>query len=86
MGKDDPQIPMDPSEFILAPYSMIDVEYNSWGSGVPYVEWLLEGLDYEKFNITHLMPSHTTQVYAQPLLFLFLFFTFFIMISNGGEL
>ena len=86
VGRDDPQILMDPSEFILAPHSMIDVEYNSWGSGVPYAEWLLEGLDYEKFNITHLMPSHTTQVYAQPLLLLFLFFTFFIMISNGGEL
>ena len=59
MGRDDSQISMDPLEFMLAPYSMIDAKYNSWGSGVPYTRQLLEGLDYERFNITRLMPSLT---------------------------
>ena len=56
---DDPWIPRDPSEFILAPHSMIDDEYNSCGSGTSYAEWLLEGLDYDEFNITSLMSSLT---------------------------
>ena len=86
VGRDNPQILMDPSKFIFAPHFMTNAEYNSWGSGVPYARRLLKGLDYEEFNITRLMPSHTVQVYAQPLLLLFLSFTLFIMISNGGEL
>ena len=64
---------MDPPEFMLAPHSMTDVEYNSWRNGVPYAEQLLEGLDYEEFNITRLMPSFTAQLYAQSLLLLFFF-------------
>ena len=77
MGKDDPQIPKDPPEFMLAPHFMTDVEYNLWGSGVSYAKRLLEGLDYEKFNITYLMPSLIIQVYASTLvLILFLFFLF----------
>ena len=70
VGRDDPQIPMDPPKFMLAPHSMIDAQYNSQGSDVPYVGWLFEGLDYEEFNITRLMPSLTAQVYAQSLLLL----------------
>ena len=49
---------------MLALNSMSDSEYNSWESGVSYAERLLEGLDYEEFNITCLMPSLTIQVYA----------------------
>ena len=64
VGKDDPQIPMDPPEFMFAPHSMTDDGYNSWGSGVPYAGWLFEGLDYKKFNITCLIPSLAVQVYA----------------------
>ena len=64
---------MDPLEFMLAPHSMTDANYNSWGNGIPYVERLLKGLDYEEFNITRLMPSLTAQVYVQSLLLLFLF-------------
>ena len=60
MGRDDPQIPMDPLEFMLAPHSMTDVEYNLWGSGIPYAGQLINGLDYEEFNITCLMPFFTT--------------------------
>ena len=74
VGRDDPQILMDPPEFILAPRSMTDAEYNSWRSGIPYAKRLLNGLDYEEFSITCLMPSFTVQVYAQSLLLLFLFF------------
>lgn len=66
---------MDPSEFMLSPHSMTDAEYNSWRSGIPYVRRLFEGFDYEEFNITYLIPSFATQVYAQslPLPFLFLY-------------
>ena len=60
VGRDDPQIPMDPLEFVLAPHSMTDAKYNSWRSDVPYIGQLLEGLDYEEFNITCLMASLTT--------------------------
>ena len=59
MGMDDPQISRDPPQLMLAPHSISDAEYNSWGSGISYAEWFLEGLDYDKFNITHLMPSLT---------------------------
>ena len=64
MGRDEPQILMDPHEFMLAPNSMTDAKYNSWGSEVSYAKRLLKGLDYEEFNITHLMPSLSVQVYA----------------------
>ena len=53
VGKDDPQISMDPPQFMLAPHSMTNAEYNSWGSGIPYAGRLLDGLDYEEFNITY---------------------------------
>ena len=71
---------MDLPKFMLAPPSMTDVEYNSWGSDVSYAERLLEGLDYEEFNITRLMPSLTIQVYAQSL-FYFLFFIFIFLFT-----
>ena len=73
---------MDPLEFMLAPHSMTNAKYNSWGSGVSYAEWLLEGLDYEEFNITRLMPSLTIQVYAQSLILLLFSFSLFVMTSN----
>ena len=38
LGRDDPQILMDPLEFMLAPHSLNDAEYNSWGNGVSYAE------------------------------------------------
>ena len=59
MGRDDPQISMDPPEFMLALHSMIDAKYNSWGNGVSYAKRLLKGLDFEEFNITRLMLSFT---------------------------
>ena len=31
MNMDDPQIPRDPLEFMLALHSITDAEYNSWG-------------------------------------------------------
>ena len=71
---------------MLAPHSMTDVEYHSWGSIVPYAKWLLKGLDYEEFNITYLMPSLTAQVFVQSLLLLFFSFTLFITTSNVGKL
>ena len=68
---------------MLAPHSMIGAEYNSWRSGASYAEQLLEGLDYEEFNITCLMPSLTIQVYVQSLFFCFFFV--FVMTSNMGN-
>ena len=50
---------MDPSEFMLAPRFMTDAKYNLWRSGIPYAKWLLDGLDYDEFIITRLMPSLT---------------------------
>ena len=73
MGRDDPQIPMDPLEFMLAPRFMTDAKYILWRSGILYAKWLLDGLDYDEFIITRLMPSLTVQVYVQSLLLLFLF-------------
>ena len=70
MCKDDPQISMEPLEFMLASHSMTDVEYKLWGNGVSYAERLLEGLDYKEFNITRLMPSLTVQVYDKSLVLL----------------
>ena len=77
-------MPMDPPKFMLAPHSMTNAKYDSWGSGVPNAGRLLEGLDYKEFNITHLMPSLTAQVYVQSLLLFF--FTLFIVTFNGGNL
>ena len=82
MGRDDPQIPMDPLEFMLTLHSMTNAEYNLWGSGIPYTRRLLEGLDYEEFNITRLIPSLTTQVYAQSLILLLFCFSLFVITSN----
>ena len=59
MGKDDPQIPMDPLEFMLALHSITDAKYNSWRNGIPYAKQLLDRLDYDEFSITHLMPFLT---------------------------
>ena len=61
---------------MLAPPSMTVAEYNSWRSGVSYAKRLLEGFNYEEFNITRFLPSLTVQVYAQTLvLLLFLLFS-----------
>ena len=73
VGRDDPQILMDPPEFMLVPCFMTDAKYNLWRSGTPYAKWLLDRLDYEEFSITRLRPSLTVQVYARSLLLLFLF-------------
>ncbi|KAK9997981.1 hypothetical protein SO802_017584 [Lithocarpus litseifolius] len=46
MGRDDPQILMDPLEFMLALRSMTDAEYNLWRSGIPYavMDWTMRNL------------------------------------------
>ena len=52
-----PQFPMDPLVFMLAPRSMMDAEYNQWGSGIPFTDRVIDELDYEEFSGTRLMPS-----------------------------
>ena len=66
MGKDAPQVPMDPPVFMLAPLSMTDVEYQLRRSGIPYTKWVSDELDYEEFNDTCLMPSFTLAACALP--------------------
>ena len=77
---------MDRLDFMLALHSMTDAEYNSWGSGISYAKLLLQGLDFEEFNITCLMPSLTIYVYAQSLFLLFFFSSsLFVMTFNVGN-
>ena len=85
LSRDDPQIPMDPLEFMLTPHSMTNVEYNSWRSVIPYAKWLLNGLDYEEFNINCLICLPLLLMYMLNLFFFFSF-TLFVMASNGGKL
>ena len=56
VGKDAPQVLMDPLVFMLAPLSMMDAEYRLQRSGIPYTQQVTDELDYEEFNNTHLMP------------------------------
>ena len=43
MNMDDPQIPRDPLEFMLALHSMTDAEYSSWGVLFPMPNSSLRG-------------------------------------------
>jgi len=36
VGGDAPQVLMDPPMFMFASFSMTDVEYQLWRSGIPY--------------------------------------------------
>ena len=56
MGADTPCVPMDPSQFMLAPFSMTDVEYRLWRDGILYVERLVDDLDYDELSKTPLTP------------------------------
>ena len=62
VGEDAIQVPMDLSKFMPALLSMINTKYALWSLGVAYVNWLMEELDYDKFNRTRLMPSLTVEV------------------------
>lgn len=57
MGEDAPQISLDPLVFILAPFSITDVEYQLWRNDLPYAKRVMDKLDYDEFNDTCLMPS-----------------------------
>ena len=57
-----PQVPMDPSEFMLAPRSMTITKYDLWGPDIPYTEQVMDELDYDEFSETCLMPSLTVVV------------------------
>ncbi|KAK9998130.1 hypothetical protein SO802_017733 [Lithocarpus litseifolius] len=56
-GEDMPQVPIDPLEFMLAPHSMTNVEYDLWGPGIPFTRRVTADLDSDEFSGTHLMPS-----------------------------
>ena len=71
-------------EFMFTPHSMTNAKYNSRGSGISYVEQLLEGSDYNEFNITRLMPSLIVYVYAQTLALLLSFFLCLLWLLMWG--
>ena len=52
-----PQVPTDPLVFMLAPYSMTNVEYDLWGPGSPFTKRVMVELKYDEFSGTRLMPS-----------------------------
>ena len=48
---------------MLAPLSMTNAKYQQWKrSSIPYVERLVDDLDYNKFSETRLMPSFSVEV------------------------
>ena len=49
-GEDAPRVPMDPIVFMLAPCSMMDVEYASWRLSIPFTNRVTDELDYDEFN------------------------------------
>lgn len=70
-SEDMPWVPMDPQMFMIAPRSMMDVEYDLWGSNVPFTNQAMNELDYNKFNGSCLMPSLIIPVCVLvPLIFL----------------
>ena len=38
VGTDDPQVPMDPPEFMLALHSMTNAEYDLWTHCIPFTK------------------------------------------------
>ena len=44
VGADDLRIPMDPPEFMLAPRSMTNAEYDLWRRGIPFTERIVIGI------------------------------------------
>ena len=63
MGEDTPQVPMDPSAFMLTLLSMFDAEYQLWKDGIAYAQHLLGDLDYDKFSEGHLMSHFPIEVW-----------------------
>ena len=77
---------MNPLEFMLAPHSITDAEYNSWGNGVPYAKGLLKGLNYEEFNMPTLCLPLLFRYMLNPFFFFSFSFALFVMAYNGGKL
>ena len=48
MGKDAPQVPIDPLEFILAPLSMTDAKCQLWRSDILYTQRVSKERDLER--------------------------------------
>jgi len=47
---------------MLAPLSMMDVEYHLWRDGIPYAKRLTDEMGYDEFNETRLMSLFTRYV------------------------
>ena len=63
---------MDLLVFMLTPRSMMNVEYDQWGLGIPFTNRVTNELDYDKFSGTRLMPPPPSL-----LQYVFLLFSFF---------
>lgn len=61
----------DPLEFMLAPFSMTDAEYDLWRQGIPFAGQVMDELDCKEFSDTRLMPSLTAVVCVLPSLIFF---------------
>lgn len=61
-GEDVLWVPMDPPQFILTPLFLTDARYHLWRSANPYIEQLVDDMDYDEFSETRLMPSHIAEV------------------------
>ena len=64
---------MDLLVFMLTPRSMMNVEYDQWGLGIPFTNRVTNELDYDKFSGTRLMPPPPPSL----LQYVFLLFSFF---------
>lgn len=70
MGEDAPRVLMDPLVFMLGSRSTMNVEYDLWGLGIPFINWVIDELDYDEFSGTCYMPSLTVLVCVlAPLIF-----------------
>ena len=81
VGKDAPQVLMDPPQFMLAPLFMTDAKYQLWKNDIPYARRLVDDLDYDEFNETRLIPFLVAEVFTLSLYFPF----FFSCISTHGD-
>ena len=69
--EDVPRVPIDPLVFMLAPHSTMNAEYELWRPGIPFIDQVIDELDYDKFSRTHLMPSFIVSVCVLTLLIFF---------------
>ena len=81
VNMDDPQIPRDPLEFMLALHSMTDAEYNSWGVLFPMPNSSLRGWTTRSSTLLALCLLSLSRSMLK-LLYFFSLFSLFVMTLN----